>query len=78
MFPVFTWSGESTDKKGFLFTAVSFFLGWWGCPLGAPIYSRALRTNLKGGKDVTNEVMDVMDVIDGYLLFKETNSVREL
>ena len=68
-------SAESTVKKGFLFTAVSFFFGWWGIPWGRKYTLGALRTNLKGGKDVTDEVMDV---VDGYLLFKETNSVRGL
>lgn len=68
-------SGESTIKKSFLFTAVSFFFGWWGIPRGPKYTLRSLLTNLKGGNDVTHEVMDV---IDGYLLFKEANSAKGL
>ncbi|WP_276501215.1 hypothetical protein [Terrimonas pollutisoli] len=68
-------SGESTIKRSFLFTAISFFFGWWGIPWGPKYTCGAIRTNLKGGKDVTDEVMDV---IDGYLLFKETNSAKGL
>ena len=64
-------SGESTVGKSFLFTIVSFLIGWWGIPWGPKYTMQALRTNLRGGKDVTSEVMDV---INGYLLFKEANT----
>ena len=40
----------------------------------AKIYVRRYNV-LKGGKDVTDEVRDV---IGGYLLFKETNSAKGL
>jgi len=66
-------SGENTAGKSFLFTIVSFLAGWWGIPWGPKYTMQAIRTNLKGGKDVTDEVMDV---INGYLLFEETNKER--
>lgn len=66
-------SGENSAGKSFLFTIVSFFIGWWGIPWGPKYTLQAIRTNLKGGKDVTDEVMDV---INGYLLFEETNKER--
>ncbi len=50
------------------YTIVSFLLGWWGIPFGPRYTLKAMRTNLKGGKDVTNEVVATME---GYLLYKE-------
>jgi hypothetical protein len=48
---------ENAVKKGLKYTLLSAVLGWWGIPWG-PIYTiGALVTNLKGGKDVTNEVL---------------------
>ncbi|WNS45603.1 hypothetical protein [Paenibacillus sp. MMS20-IR301] len=42
---------------GLKFTLLSAIVGWWGIPWG-PIYTiGALITNLRGGKDVTAEVM---------------------
>src|SRR5260221_13919762 len=39
------------------FSAISLFLGWWGIPWG-PIYTvGSIATNLRGGKDVTKEVL---------------------
>ncbi len=66
-------SGENTAAKSFLFTIVSFLIGWWGVPWGPKYTMQAIRTNMKGGKDVTDEVMDV---INGYLLFEETNKEK--
>ncbi len=66
--------GEKTAGKSFLFTVVSFLTGWWGLPWGPKFTLQAIRTNLQGGKDVTNEVMDV---INGYLLFEEANSRKK-
>jgi hypothetical protein len=49
---------EGAVKKGLQFTLLSALLGWWGIPWG-PIYTvGALITNLGGGKDVTEEVMN--------------------
>lgn len=50
--------GESAAAKGLGYTAMSFFLGWWGIPWG-PIYTiGTIYTNLSGGKDVTGDIMD--------------------
>lgn len=68
-------SGVNAIKISFLFTTVSFLFGWWGIPWGPKYTFGAIRINLKGGKDVTDEVMDV---ISGYLLFKETKSAKGL
>lgn len=43
--------------KGLPFTLLSLVLGWWGIPWG-PIYTiQSLWVNLRGGKDVTQEVL---------------------
>ncbi|WP_037575281.1 hypothetical protein [Sporocytophaga myxococcoides] len=56
----FIRAGESTLKHGIGFTLLTLFFGWWGIPWG-PIYSiGALFTNITGGKDVTQEVLNSM------------------
>jgi hypothetical protein len=46
--------------KGFVYTLISLLVGWWGIPWG-PIYTiGALVTNLRGGKDITQEVVAAM------------------
>jgi len=53
----FVRAGESAVLKGLPFTFISLVFGWWGIPWG-PIYSiGSLYTNLSGGKDVTQEVL---------------------
>lgn len=54
----FIKEGQGTTGKSIGFTLISLILGWWGIPWG-PIYTvGSLITNLGGGKDVTNEVID--------------------
>jgi hypothetical protein len=55
--------------KGFPFTLVSFLLGWWSIPGGPKHTIESIRTNLRGGKDVTD---DVMAVVAGYVLYEES------
>ena len=53
----FIKAGEGTVGKSIGFTLTSLFLGWWGIPWG-PIYTvGSLYTNLKGGKNVTQDVV---------------------
>ncbi|AIQ58360.1 hypothetical protein [Paenibacillus borealis] len=53
----FIRADENAVSKGLKFTLLSAVVGWWGIPWG-PIYTiGALITNLRGGKDVTAEVM---------------------
>lgn len=53
----FLKAGESGFKHSMGWTAMTLFLGWWGVPWG-PIYSiQCLYTNLRGGRDVTNEIV---------------------
>jgi len=54
----FIRAGESTLKYSIGFTLLAFFFGWWGIPWG-PIYTiGSIFTNLTGGKDVTQDIID--------------------
>jgi len=58
----FVRSTENAVVKGLPYTLLTLVAGWWGIPFG-PIFSvMALFNNLKGGKDVTNEVMNILNV----------------
>lgn len=61
-------AGENAVLKGFGFTLVSVLFGWWGIPFGPKYTLESIRTNLKGGKNVTD---DVMATVAGYVLFEE-------
>jgi len=51
-------SGENAVTKGLPYTFGSLVLGWWGIPWG-PIWTIAtVVTNLRGGRNVTAEVMN--------------------
>ncbi|HEX4877402.1 MAG TPA: hypothetical protein VFV31_12075 [Chitinophagaceae bacterium] len=60
--------GENAFRKAAFFTIITLLLGWWGVPSGPRHTLNALRTNWRGGKNVTDEVMAT---IDGQLLFAE-------
>jgi hypothetical protein len=64
---------ESRVRKGLGFSLISFFFGWWGFPSGPKHTVESLSTNLKGGKDVTD---DVMAVVEGYVLFHEVQAKK--
>lgn len=59
---------ESAVGKGMGFTLLSCLFGWWGFPFGPKYTIESIRTNMKGGKDVTDEVMAT---VAGHILFKE-------
>jgi hypothetical protein len=50
-------AGKSRFWKGLPYTLISLFLGWWGIPWGPVRTVQALATDLRGGKDVTSQVM---------------------
>jgi hypothetical protein len=56
----FIRQGESRITKGLIFSLISLLLGWWGVPWGLIYTSAALFINFSGGKDVTNEVLQVL------------------
>ena len=56
----FIKAGESTVNHSIGFTLITLLFGWWGIPWG-PIYSiGSLYTNLTGGKDISQEVLNSM------------------
>lgn len=54
----FVRAGEGTFGKSIGATLISFFLGWWGFPFGIIFTIESLYINLRGGRDVTNDVMN--------------------
>lgn len=56
-------ANESTVTKGLPFTFLSFALGWWGLPWGPIRTIQSLVSNFSGGKDVTQEVIGLMDTL---------------
>ena len=53
----FVRAGESPVGKGLPWTLLTLVPGWWGFPWGLIWTPMALFTNLRGGKDVTAQVM---------------------
>ncbi len=56
----FVRSGDNALTKGLPFCLISLVLGWWGIPWG-PIWTiSTVVNNLRGGRDVTAEVVRSM------------------
>jgi len=53
----FIKADESAVIKGLPFTLLSLIVGWWGIPWGIIYTIQALIDNLRGGRDVTAEVL---------------------
>src|SRR5437867_4392049 len=54
----FVRQGENAVVKGLPFTLLSLVAGWWGIPWG-PIYTiQSIYNNSRGGKDVTQAVVN--------------------
>ena len=60
--------GQSVAKKGFIFILLSALFGWWGIPFGPSKTLKSIRTNLNGGRDVTQ---DVLSILEGKKMFKD-------
>lgn len=57
----FIKAGESTVRHSIGFTFITLFFGWWGIPWG-PVHSiGALYTNLIGGKNITQDIINSMN-----------------
>ena len=66
--------GENLVSRGVPFTILSFLFGWWGIPFGPRYTLESIRTNLRGGKDVTDEVMST---VAGHVLFQEAQQQKK-
>lgn len=71
----FVRAGESSKARGLRFTLISALFGWWGIPYGPKYTLECIRTNQRGGKDVTDEVMQT---VAGHLIFKEAERKKTL
>jgi hypothetical protein len=61
---VFLRSHESALWRGLPYTLITLILGWWAVPWGVIFAPRALLTNLRGGRDVTAQVLAQWPVED--------------
>lgn len=66
-------SGQPISAKSIPYSVLSFVFGWWGIPFGPKYTLQSIRINMKGGKDVTDEVMST---IAGHKLFKEVELAK--
>ena len=64
---------EHRWSKAYPFILLSLFFGWWGIPFGPKYTIESIRTNLRGGKDVTEEVMAT---VAGHILFRENQAAK--
>lgn len=60
--------GENANRKRVSFILLSALFGWWGIPNGPKQTLKSIRTNLQGGRDVTQ---DVLAILEGKTMFKE-------
>jgi hypothetical protein len=66
-------SHENANATSLPYTLLSVFFGWWGIPWGPKYTVDAIVSNLKGGINVTDEVMAV---VAGFVLYDETEGKR--
>ena len=53
----FIRADESAVNKGLPYILITVLCGWWGIPWGPIFTIQALATNIRGGKDVTQQVI---------------------
>jgi hypothetical protein len=62
----FVPAGRSRLVSGAPYSLISLFAGWWGIPWG-PIWTvSTMITNMKGGKDVTDNVLTALGLPLGH------------
>ncbi|HEV7783402.1 MAG TPA: hypothetical protein VGO58_19135 [Chitinophagaceae bacterium] len=66
---------DNKMAKALPFTLLSVLFGWWGIPFGPKYTIEAIRTNIKGGRDVTE---DVMATVAGHVLFREAEQQKKM
>jgi len=53
---------EKGVAMGLPYTLLSLILGWWGLPWGPIRTIKSIACNLSGGRDITQELMSLMDI----------------
>jgi hypothetical protein len=66
----FIKNDENAFVKGLPFSLLSFVFGWWGIPWGIIYTLGCLFSNIGGGKNVTNEVMQSLQQSTGGHVFE--------
>jgi hypothetical protein len=64
---------DNAARKAFPYLLLSAFFGWWGIPLGPKLTLQSIAVNRKGGKDITEEVMSILD---GRALFRQVEEEK--
>jgi hypothetical protein len=59
--PYFLRAGELGLARGLPFSLLSFVVGWWGIPWGLVYTPLVLVTNFSGGRDVTGEIIPLLE-----------------
>jgi hypothetical protein len=59
--PYFLRAGELGVARGLPFSLFTLIVGWWGVPWGVVYTPLVLITNLSGGRDVTREIVPLLD-----------------
>ena len=67
--------GENAARKGLPYTLLTFLFGWWAIPFGPKNTFQDIRINMKGGKDVTDEITAT---VAGLLLFREAQRNKDM
>lgn len=66
--------GDKNTVKRTWYCLISALLGWWGIPKGPKQTIQCIRTNMNGGKDVTD---DIMATVEGHILYQETQKQQK-
>jgi hypothetical protein len=66
---------ENSLTRALPFLLISVLFGWWGIPAGPKLTLQSISVNRKGGKDITEEVMSILD---GRALFKQMEAEKAL
>jgi hypothetical protein len=67
--------GANAISKGLPFTMISLLFGWWAFPKGPKNTIESINTNRRGGKDVTDIVMQKAA---GYIQFRESQKEKTM
>ncbi len=65
---------ENPVKRALPYLLISALLGWWGIPSGPKLTMQSIAVNRKGGKDITEEVMSILE---GRALFKQVQDEKK-
>jgi len=65
--------GEKLLAKALFFTLISILFGWWALPDGPKNTIESIKTNVSGGRDVTDIILERAA---GYIQFREAQKEK--